>query len=63
MMDNIVRFKRPMQASKRTSDGRPDKHGAEIILFPGIRYEYWDGACQSRTDADPVLPRRDTIEL
>jgi len=58
-MAQILSFRTP---ELRSDDG-PDRHrerSAEVILFPGVRYERWEDAAQA---AEPRRAMRDVIEL
>jgi hypothetical protein len=64
MMNNIVRLERSNRSTKATTCENPSGAGAEIILFPGVRYERWGAVSAgvvTRAGADGV--RRDVIDL
>lgn len=60
-MAQILNFRTPEYRADET-DGRPEGQPAEVILFPGVRYERWedrDGAARS----EQQRATRDVIEL
>lgn len=48
------------------SAGRSQRGGmggsAEIVIFPGVRYERWDDG-EDAHDGEAMMPQRDRIEL
>jgi hypothetical protein len=63
-MATILTFR---TAEFRTSEGTGQREGvsAEVILFPGIRYERWGDteASASRASANDERANRDVLEL
>jgi hypothetical protein len=62
-MAQILSFRTP---EYRSSGGADPSAGvsAEVIIFPGVRYERWDEAhAVTRASADERRTRRDVIEL
>ena len=41
---------------------RQRKRSAEIVIFPGVRYERW-AASQANADALPAGPKRDVLKI
>jgi hypothetical protein len=64
MMDNIVRLSRPQNERRDRPEGETSAQSAEIVIFPGVRYERWD---DDAGDVSIVSPsrgvERDFIEL
>ncbi len=62
-MDNIVQFSGEFHSPKSNAkQTEQPEHTAEIVLFPGVRYEHWD-----ENDPDEIAqyeePDRDFLEL
>ncbi|MCB1510355.1 MAG: hypothetical protein KDJ36_05580 [Hyphomicrobiaceae bacterium] len=62
MMGNVVRLERLVEPAKQRRHAKSQKTTAEIVIFPGVRYERWDDAVAT------ACPRRagnarDFIEL
>lgn len=47
----------------RTESGETEKRGAEIVFFPGIRYERWEEAAPEEAPPAKRTRRRDTLDL
>lgn len=60
-MAMIVAFPE-MQVPERRRPTRSDKPSAEIILFPGVRYERWDDAPGDHEPARATI-KRDRLQL
>ncbi|HUS95541.1 MAG TPA: hypothetical protein VMX97_02260 [Hyphomicrobiaceae bacterium] len=63
-MGNVVRLEQPQSMNDRRADMGTEGEGAEIVLFPGVRYERWDEvsqALEARKMARSI--NRDVIEL
>lgn len=60
-MAMIVAFPE-MQVSERGRSTRSDKPTAEIILFPGVRYERWNNAPVDREPSRATI-KRDRLQL
>jgi hypothetical protein len=46
------------------SDAQARRVSAEVIVFPGVRYEHWDEAGATEASAKRQSgPRRDVLEL
>lgn len=62
MMGNVVRLERPEPRKRGRKAAEPPQVSAEIIIFPGVRYERWDetAAIEPRLN---VRMARDFIEL
>lgn len=44
-------------------DRRRRSHSAEIVIFPGVRYEHWGDAAPQRADPQPKATLRDVLKL
>lgn len=62
MMGNVVRLERPEPPKKRGKAAKVPKTSAEIIIFPGVRYERWDDVAAT-TRRQSIGNARDYIEL
>jgi len=60
-MAQILSFRTPELRSNPPSNHHHDG-SAEVIVFPGVRYEHW-GKEASATARDDQAARRDVIEL
>lgn len=63
-MDNIVRLSRPQNERRIEREADAAAQSADIVIFPGVRYERWDddtGDVASASTGRTV--RRDFIEL
>jgi hypothetical protein len=60
-MAQILSFRTP-ELRNDPSACRQDGRGAEVILFPGVRYERW-GDENASSASDNAHARRDVIEL
>lgn len=62
-MAQILSFRTP---EFRSSEGSDQRIGisAEVIIFPGIRYEHWDEKhAVTNVSGDERRPSRDVLEL
>lgn len=62
-MAQILSFRTP---EYRTSEGPAPRAGvaAEVIIFPGVRYERWEEAhAVTRASAEELRTSRDVLEL
>jgi hypothetical protein len=60
-MAQILSFRTP-ELRNDPSACRQDGRGAEVIPFPGVRYERWDDGSEASV-SDDRRARRDVIEL
>lgn len=65
MMSNIVRLVQRPQPETKSPMRHASGSGAEIILFPGVRYERWESSRAGLVGnaADTTGVRRDVIDL
>lgn len=60
-MANIIQMRMaPAETKPRVPEGT--KRSAEIVIFPGIRYERWSASDQ-QPDAGTKAPARDILKL
>lgn len=63
-MDNIVRLSRPQNERRIEREGEAPAQSADIVIFPGVRYERWDDEVGDVASASTVRSvQRDFIEL
>ena len=58
---NILQFKQAPEEGRRKGATR-DGQSAEIVIFPGVRYERWDGR-SGLTEQTGVKPVRDILKI
>ncbi len=60
-MAKILSFR---ASSEETTKARRRKgRSAEIVIFPGVRYERWPEPASQKIDAAPKVSTRDTLKL
>jgi hypothetical protein len=60
----ILEFRGLVPRSASASFDAASRAGAEIVLFPGVRYERWEDAnIKPKASGDKKCRRRDTLEL
>ncbi len=57
-MSNILEFRVPHHAKPLSHGTAAAVQAAEVVIFPGIRYERWDEAPASRPSPDDEAPAR-----
>lgn len=57
----IVEF--PTRAHRQCESALVAKNSAEIVLFPGIRYEYWDEKPAATAKVSRRKAKRDLLEV
>lgn len=63
-MDNIVRLSRADVDRRDRPEGEARAQSAEIVIFPGVRYERWNGEANDVSVVSPSRSvERDFIEL
>ena len=60
-MATILEFRASKEMPPRKSRRRRSRRSAEIVIFPGIRYERWTETAQADQPAAPV--GRDTRQI
>ena len=64
MMTNIVRLSQPQNVKRDRQDEPAPTQSADIVIFPGVRYERWDEDADTTVASAPDRGvRRDFIEL
>lgn len=64
-MASILEFRRPELRSGTARSSAGGGASADIVLFPGVRYERWDDEAAASASAPRSRParRRDRLEL
>lgn len=57
-MSNILEFRVPHHAKPLSHGTAAVLQAAEVVIFPGIRYERWDEAPASKPSPDDEAPAR-----
>lgn len=57
----IVDF--PGKARRASDRSRTQSAGAEIVLFPGVRYEYWEEKPPRQRKSRRSVAERDLMEI
>jgi hypothetical protein len=60
-MATILEF-RASDVGGTAKRARQRKRSAEIVIFPGVRYERWKTG-DGKTDAKPPAPKRDVLKI
>lgn len=60
-MAHVVDFQASSRRFQRRAEQRPVRGSAEVVLFPGVRYERWDDGAQAT--GLQLACVRDRIEL
>ena len=62
-MADILEF-RPADSKRPDDDQHSGTRGpAEVVMFPGVRYEHWPETSDGEADQSATMRRRDVIEL
>lgn len=62
-MASILEFRKPAFEFRRTSAKGEEAVSADIVLFPGVRYERWTEAQPESTKPRRRARRRDHLDL
>lgn len=60
-MATILAFR--ASSDEATKAGRRKGRSAEIVIFPGVRYERWPEPAAKKAEAQPKASSRDALKL
>lgn len=63
-MATIIEFRGSERAPAARGAGVQGRKSAEVVIFPGVRFERWERTAADPAAANPATkPRRDLLEI